>query len=48
MLNPRLSAILDYVEKNNFASIEKLSEITNVSTQTIRRDVKALADKNLV
>lgn len=44
----RLDKILSLLNEKNFASIEELQTILNVSTITIRRDIKELENRMLV
>lgn len=44
----RREGIAHLVNRNGYASIEFLSEKYDVSTQTIRRDIRALSKENLV
>ena len=44
----RQEKILDYINKNNRASIAELSEMFKVSKVTIRTDLEDLEGKNLV
>lgn len=44
----RLEKIKDYLVKNEFADIKKLSELLNVSTATVRRALKQLESEKIV
>ena len=44
----RREKILEYAEKNGFASLQKLSELLNSSESTIRRDLELLDGKGQV
>jgi len=47
-LNPRQSELLDEVRRLGSASVEALAERFGVTLQTVRRDVKLLAEANLL
>ena len=44
----RLSQILEIIKQNDFAEVEELALLLNVSTMTIRRDLQKLDDRGLV
>ena len=44
----RQKAIIEELEKNGSVDTVELSEKFNVSTMTIRRDLKALADEGIL
>ena len=44
MLNPRQQTLLECVRKHGTISVEELAQQLNVTTQTVRRDVKAMVD----
>jgi DeoR/GlpR family transcriptional regulator of sugar metabolism len=44
----RLQKIIDQIAKENKAVLEELGKLLNVSTDTIRRDIKELSDKGLL
>ncbi|XHR95632.1 DeoR family transcriptional regulator [Mucilaginibacter sp. UC70_90] len=44
----RLQIILDHVSKDNKVMLTELSEKLNVSEDTVRRDIKVLADQKLL
>ncbi len=46
--NPRHDKLLKLVNDNGYVSVEELSEIFEVSTQTIRRDIKKLSEEKLL
>ncbi len=47
-LIPRQKLLLDILNESTYCSNEELSENLNVSTQTIRRDIKILGEKGLL
>ena len=47
MLNPRQQTLLECVRKHGTISVEELAQQLNVTTQTVRRDVKAMVDADL-
>jgi DeoR/GlpR family transcriptional regulator of sugar metabolism len=48
MTNPRQNKLLKLVNDDGYCTVEVLAETLDVSTQTIRRDIKKLDDKGLV
>ena len=48
MLNPRQQTLLDCVRKHITISVEELAQKLDVTTQTVRRDVKAMVDAKLL
>lgn len=48
MTNPRQDKLIQWVNDKGYASVEELSALLNVSTQTIRRDIKKLSDERLM
>ena len=48
MKTKRIHAIESYINENQAASIDELSDYFNVSINTIRRDITVLADMNKV
>ncbi|PNH86935.1 DeoR family transcriptional regulator [Vibrio diazotrophicus] len=48
MTNPRQDKLIHLVNDNGYFSVEELAELLDVSTQTIRRDIKKLSDERLV
>ncbi|NUU00570.1 DeoR/GlpR family DNA-binding transcription regulator [Herbaspirillum robiniae] len=48
MLNPRQQTLLECVRKHITISVEELAQQLNVTTQTVRRDVKAMVDAKLL
>ncbi|MBP0598770.1 DeoR/GlpR transcriptional regulator [Herbaspirillum sp. LeCh32-8] len=48
MLNPRQQTLLECVRKHITISVEELAQKLNVTTQTVRRDVKAMVDAKLL
>ncbi len=48
MTNPRQDRLIQLVNDNGYYSVEELAELLDVSTQTIRRDIKKLSDDRLV
>lgn len=48
MLNPRQQTLLECVRKHGTISVEELAQQLNVTTQTVRRDVKAMVDASLL
>jgi len=48
MTNPRQSELLQLVSDKGYCSVEELADILDVSTQTIRRDIKKLSSENLL
>jgi DeoR/GlpR family transcriptional regulator of sugar metabolism len=48
MTNPRQEKLLKLVTDKGYCSVEKLAELLQVSTQTVRRDIKKLNNENLL
>lgn len=48
MTNPRQDKLLKLVMDNGYCTVEDLAETLDVSTQTIRRDIKKLSDDRLL
>ena len=48
MTNPRQDQLLKFINDKGYCSNEELAKILNVSTQTIRRDIKKLGDEKLL
>lgn len=48
MLNPRQQTLLECVRKHITISVEELAQQLDVTTQTVRRDVKAMVDAKLL
>ncbi|WDZ98379.1 DeoR/GlpR family DNA-binding transcription regulator [Herbaspirillum sp. WKF16] len=48
MLNPRQQTLLECVRKHITISVEELAQKLNVTTQTVRRDVKSMVDAKLL
>ncbi|WED24841.1 DeoR/GlpR family DNA-binding transcription regulator [Vibrio sp. JC009] len=48
MTNPRQDKLLQLVIDKGYCTVEELAEILEVSTQTIRRDIKKLSDERLL
>lgn len=48
MTNPRQDKLIQLVNDKGYYSVEELAEMLEVSTQTIRRDIKKLSDDRLV
>ncbi len=48
MTNPRQDKLIQLVNDKGYSSVEELAELLDVSTQTIRRDIKKLSDDRLV
>ncbi|WP_432723208.1 DeoR family transcriptional regulator [Staphylococcus equorum] len=48
MKSKRILEVEKYIKKNETVSIEELQDYFNVSINTIRRDINALAEKNSV
>ena len=48
MTNPRQEKLLQLVADKDYCTVEELAELLQVSTQTIRRDIKKLSEKKLV
>jgi DeoR family transcriptional regulator, glycerol-3-phosphate regulon repressor len=46
--NPRQQRLLDQVRTRHHASVDALANLLDVTTQTVRRDVKALVEANLL
>ncbi len=46
--HPRQQKLLDFVREHRFASIDELASALEASPQTIRRDIRWLADHNLL
>lgn len=46
--NPRQQRLLDQVRSHHHASVEALAKLLDVTTQTVRRDVKLLVEANLL
>ena len=46
--NPRQQQLLDQVRARHHASVDALAELLDVTTQTVRRDVKVLVKANLL
>jgi DeoR/GlpR family transcriptional regulator of sugar metabolism len=46
--NPRQDKLLQLVIDKGYCTVEELAEILEVSTQTIRRDIKKLSDERLL
>ena len=47
-LSHRQKSIVDWVQKNGYASIERMAEQFEVSAQTIRRDVIELSERRIL
>lgn len=48
IINPRNEKLLQIINKNGYAGVDELAVKLNVSTQTIRRDIKKLHDVKLL
>lgn len=48
LTDQRLSKILEIIKQNEFAKVEELASMLNVSTMTIRRDLQRLNDQGLL
>ncbi|WP_394151953.1 DeoR/GlpR family DNA-binding transcription regulator [Vibrio maritimus] len=48
MTNPRQDKLLQLVNDKGYYTVEELAEMLDVSTQTIRRDIKKLSEDRLV
>lgn len=48
MTNPRQDKLLKLVIDKGYCTVEELAEVLDVSTQTIRRDIKKLSDERLL
>ncbi len=48
MTNPRQDKLLQFVNDKGYYTVEELAEMLDVSTQTIRRDIKKLSEERLV
>lgn len=48
MTNPRQDKLIQLVNKKGYYGVEELAEVLDVSTQTIRRDIKKLSDERLL
>ncbi|MEL7291560.1 MAG: DeoR/GlpR family DNA-binding transcription regulator [Pseudomonadota bacterium] len=48
MTNPRQDKLIQLVNDKGYYSVEELAEMLDVSTQTIRRDIKKLSNERLV
>lgn len=48
MTNPRQDKLLQLVIDKGYCTVEELAEVLQVSTQTIRRDIKKLSDERLL
>ena len=48
MTNPRQEKLLQLVIDKGYCTVEELAEILDVSTQTIRRDIKKLSEERLL
>ncbi|MCW8348393.1 DeoR/GlpR family DNA-binding transcription regulator [Vibrio sp. ZSDZ65] len=48
MTNPRQDKLLQFVNDKGYYTVEELAEMLDVSTQTIRRDIKKLSGDRLV
>ena len=48
MTNPRQDKLLQLVIEKSYCTVEELAELLEVSTQTIRRDIKKLSDEKLI
>ena len=48
MTNPRQDKLIHLVNDKGYYSVEELAELLEVSTQTIRRDIKKLSNERLV
>ena len=46
--NPRHDKLLQEVNEKGYVSVEELTELLDVSAQTIRRDIKKLSDQKLL
>jgi DeoR/GlpR family transcriptional regulator of sugar metabolism len=46
--NPRQDKLLQFVNDKGYYTVEELAEMLDVSTQTIRRDIKKLSEERLV
>ena len=48
LVDQRLSRIFEIIKQNEFAEVDELASQLNVSTMTIRRDLKKLNDQGLI
>ncbi len=48
MTNPRQNKLLQLVNDKGYCTVEELADTLEVSTQTIRRDIKKLSDEGLL
>lgn len=48
MTNPRQDKLLQLVIDKGYCTVEELAELLEVSTQTIRRDIKKLSEERLI
>lgn len=48
MTNPRQDKLIQLVNDKGYYGVEELAELLEVSTQTIRRDIKKLSDNRLI
>jgi DeoR/GlpR family transcriptional regulator of sugar metabolism len=48
MTNPRQDKLLKLVIDKGYCTVEELAEVLDVSTQTIRRDIKKLSDERML
>lgn len=48
MTNPRQDKLLQLVIDKGYCTVDELAELLEVSTQTIRRDIKKLSDERLI
>lgn len=48
MKSKRIDEIDKYVKKNNFVSIEELSEVFKISINTVRRDINQLVERGTI
>ena len=46
--NPRQQQLLDQVRRHHHASVDALAKLLDVTTQTVRRDIKLLVEANLL
>lgn len=46
--NPRHDQLVHYITERGYMNIEELAQLLDVSTQTVRRDIRKLSEQGLI
>ena len=46
--NPRHDQLVHYISERGYMNIEELAQLLDVSTQTVRRDIRKLSEQGLI